>query len=540
MGATLRILSFIFISALLIGPGVAADKVVQVTSESQGDLDPSRLYVVKYKCGIDDGPNRMQRYRRLLSGSLVNGSGTVNVSATINSKTADAAQAATGSTVFTSNILTATFSIFDHKAPEPSCSGQFFVNGSDNYSIVGEAGYTESTSVTDVLSSIATDAIDLTSAFYPLIRMTKPAELDNNINNSKKALTSLESFRKLFTVPPGKGKDSGDLRVGVNWVRALGDKNASVAWLRLDVQPIVGFLQTKPYTRYLIAFGDASQKTPISLAGDNDTLKGRCNAIRQTYGLSGIRDIKDVAYLMYRRLASAETLTREKIVACLGRETALAASDLLKQKSSPLDVIIKDFRITDNDVDTFAPVENVSDQPHTRTTLGDEVSAFASLLGRHLQSNGLRGVQLSTLLADFSSDITVEDTTLNYKVLAALKVNDPNAVSITTKSEDLLSRLKDAGIIRWGCVQATKKDKPDPTFRIYDPKVDSAVMLIAAIAKPDEDLDFNKTPMFGVQLLFEPAAPSESLHIKKMVFETDLRDIILRQNPKCAKNAPKA
>jgi hypothetical protein len=523
----LRTLSFIFISALLIGPSFAADKVVQVTPGSKGDLDPSRLYVVKYNCGKEDSSD-LWGYRRLLSGVLVNGSGVVNVSATINSKTADATPAASGSTVFTSNILTATYGMLNYVTAAPSCNGQFFINGLDNYSIVVEAGYTESTSVIDFLSSIATDAIDLTAAFHPLIRMTKPAELDNKINNTKTTLASLEKFRSLLTVPPAKGKDSGDLRVGVNWVRALDGAKSPIAWLRLDVQPITGFLQNKVYQRYLIAFGDAALKTPISLDGDNNALSGRCDKIRQTYRSSGINDIKDVAYLMYRP---------EKIVTCLRRETALAALDLLKQNM--LDPI-KEYRITRADIDNYAPETKKSDQPHSRVTLDVEMNAFASLLGTHLQGNGLRGTQLAKLLADFSPSVTLEDTTRDYKVLAALKVNDPNAVSMTAKSDDLLTKLKAAGIIRWGCVQRTKKDKPDPTFRIYDPEIDSAVMLIAAIAKPDEELDFNKTPMFGVHLLFEPAAPSDALHVKKIVFETDRRDIILRQNPTCAKNVPGA
>ncbi len=533
----MRIISILFASVLLAGPSFAADKVIEVVPGSKGDLDPSRLYVVKYKCGIDDGPGRMQQYRRLLTGAPASGAGAVNVSVTISSKTADASSAADGSTVFSQNILTTTYSLFDHKTPVPSCSGLFFINGLDNYSIVAEAGYTETTSVIDLLGSLATDTIDLTAAFYPLVRKTKPDELDDKINNTKKTLTSLENIRKLLTVPPGKGKDSSALRIGTNIVRALDGKKPPLAWLSLDVQPITGFLQDKNYTRYLIAFGSASEKTAVSLEGDNDVLKSRCDTIRQTYRTSGIKDVKDVAYLMYRRLAATPSITREKIVACMGRETAQAAFDLLKQKSSPLD-IIEDYRISQNDIDSYAPTFPASDQPHDRVTLSDEMDAFAKLLGRHLQGNGLRGPQLSSLLAKFSPDVTVEDTTRDYKVLAALKVNDPNAVSITLKNDQLLSRLKDAGIIRWGCVQSTKRNKPDPAFRIYDPQFDSAVMLIAAIAKPDEDLDFNKTPLFGVHFLFEPSTPSQTLHLKKMVFETDLRDVILQHNAGCAKNAP--
>ncbi|QIP04917.1 hypothetical protein [Bradyrhizobium symbiodeficiens] len=529
----IAVLAFVF-----AGPAFAADKSVQVTPGTQGDLDPARLYVVKYSCGSNDGSGRMQAFRRLLSGALVSGSGTVNVSVTINSSAADANPAASGTTIFSSNILTVGYSIFNHAVSPASCNGLFFVNGLDNYSIAAEAGYTESTSVTDVLNDLATNVIDITNAFYPLIRITKPDGLDDKVTNTKKVLSSLESFRKLFTVPPYKGKSSEALRVGTNWVRAL-DDSGTVAWLRLDVQPIVGFLQSTAYKRYLIAFGDTSQKTAIGLDGDEGALRDRCTTIRQKYRSSGITDIKDAAYLMYRRLIAASSITRSQIVVCLGRETAQAALDLLKQKASPLD-IIQEFRIDGDDIDTYAPAASASDQPHDRPSLASEMNAFATLISRHLQGGGLRGTQLSALLADFSPSLTVEDTTRDYKVLAALKVDDPNAVSVTLKNDDLLSKLKAGGIIRWGCVQATKKNKPDPTFRIYDPKIDSAVMLIAAIAKPDEDLDFNKTPTFGVHLLFDAAKPTESLHIKKLIFESDLRDVILRQNPSCVKNTPGA
>jgi hypothetical protein len=89
-------------------------------------------------------------------------------------------------------------------------------------------------------------------------------------------------------------------------------------------------------------------------------------------------------------------------------------------------------------------------------------------------------------------------------------------------------------------VQRTKRDAIGAPVRYYDPDIDSALMVVAAKAGANEELDFNKTAFFGVHLLFAPANVTDRLHLKKLVFEQRFRDAILKENgPACGvKNTP--
>ena len=194
-----------------------------------------------------------------------------------------------------------------------------------------------------------------------------------------------------------------------------------VAWLKLEVQAVVSLVKSKN-TKFLAVYEAASAKTAIPVTGTNGrNLPSNARKRSKPTMPLALRDISDVAFLLYRRLLTAN---REKIVRCIGRQVALAALGLLNLKRSPIPAD-KDYQITKEDIDNYAPgLSNIPDQPHTRAKLDDEMNTFVDMLGRHLQSeDGLRGKQLAQLTGDFTAQIALEDKTINYK---AFKLIFPN------------------------------------------------------------------------------------------------------------------
>jgi hypothetical protein len=370
-----------------------------------------------------------------------------------------------------------------------------------------------------------------------LVRLAKPAEFDNRANQTRDVLKTFSDFQALFKVSNTESIDQPKgLRVGKNSVAAYDSKGRRVAWLTLTVTPVVSLVKSHN-TKFLRAYQAAAATTPISITGNDDDLRQRCTQAKQAYLSSGIRDDSDIAYLLYQRLLAAGA-PPPTTVRCMGlRAIALAALDLLNQKKSPIPAT-EELRISLEVIDVVLPVLPNSSQPHTRgVKLAKEMASFLDEFGRHLRGQGLIGKQLAHLMDDFLPQVTIEDRTLDYKALKLMLAGPPTD-STTLGREDFLSKLKTSGIIRWFCVQATKRDQPAEAIKFYDDDIDSAVMVIAAKAGANEELDFNKSTLFGVYVLFAPATVTEPLHINKLVFEERRRDAVLKENPSCVKNTP--
>jgi hypothetical protein len=520
---------------LIVSSASAQTKFVKVSPGSGGDLDETRLYSVDFDCGYKQP--LLSGYAREVYSPLPLDELVVIFGGSLYSRSAAAGPVpgATQTLVFAANVFTHKTALLGSQTQQGSCKGLFYINGAESYRLEGQVASTVKNKFADIVSKGAALIIDTASAIYPLVRATKPPEFDNKVNNVKTLLQKYEEFRELFSVTRAdKQIDSGDLRIGTNWIRAYNSDEELVAWIKLVVNPVVSLVKDNK-TKFLTAYEAASAKTAISISGTDEELRQRCDQAQQTYFASGIRDITDVAYLLYRRLLTAFA-SPEKIVKCMDREISLAALDLVNLKQSPIPAS-KNYRITQDDVDNYAPAKPASDQPHTRAMLADEMDSFVDILDRHLQSeNGLRGAQLAELIDDFTQQVVLVDMTTGYKALKLIQGQDIDTVTLSR--DDFLAKLRKAGILRWLCVQRTKRNQLGGAVRLYDSKIDSAVMVIAAKAGANEELEFNKSTLFGVHVLFAKAAVTQPLHINKMIFEQKYRDSVLKENTTCVKGTP--
>jgi hypothetical protein len=144
---------------------------------------------------------------------------------------------------------------------------------------------------------------------------------------------------------------------------------------------------------------------------------------------------------------------------------------------------------------------------------------------------------LDRLLGYFSPSVTIEDQTLDYKALKLLFPEITSDTSKTLSKQDLLASFREKELKRWLCVQRTKAGVA-PAIPLYDPDIDSSVMVIAAKAEANDTLDKNKSTLFGVYLKFNKAFNSEPLVINKLIFEEKKRDILLKANPTCIPDVP--
>jgi hypothetical protein len=513
----------------------SAQTLVTVQLGKDGELDETRLYVIDYSCGFEEP--LLKSLTDSLYGFGVYSDITVNFGAKLKSRNAAAnATTAEGALVFTTNVVTHRRKIFNRPDTRPgACTGQFFISGKERYALEPSAGYTETSTLGDLAARLATLVISGASAIYPLVRLTKPAEFDERVNQARDALKTFSDFQALFRVTrTDQVGQPEDIRVGTNVVTARDSGGKRVAWLVLQVTPVVSLVQSQ-HTSFLSAYQAAAADSAIDLTGGDEELRQRCSKIKQSYGLSGIQDTSDMAYLLYRRLLVGGA-SPEKTVKCMGdRPIALAALELLNLKKSPIPAI-REYRISLNDIETYLPALPDSNQPHTRPHLASEIDSLVDGLSRHLRGQGLLGRDLAHLKGAFSDPVTVEDRTTDYKALTSITGTRTDSTSFTPN--DLLAKLRSGGILRWRCVQRTKRDKPAASVWIYDRDVDSAVMIIAAKVGASEELDFNKSTLFGVHLLFASADPTKPLQISKLVFEERYRDAILKENPTCVKNTP--
>lgn len=534
-------------------PAFAHDQSIQVVPASGGDLQLSRLYSVDYKCRVNN--SRVDGLVRQVVGTWesIGGAGVLNSTVTVLSMNAAAAPLAAAAPVagseadkqpaanaasagpqpvFSTNVVTMQFvpaiNIFkDTKVDGQRCSGQFFINGADNYRIDAQVGAKVTDEASKLFAQLATLTKSAATSMYSLFRVTKPVEFDASIEKGSEILSNYNSFRELFGADKDKfGTDSGPLRVGTNWVYVRDYDGNVAASLELRVRQVVSLVADK-HTKFLAAYNTSAIKSGITLSGDDNAMRKQCTEKTQDYYTSGITDDRDIAFMLYHRLIVTYN-SHQNIARCMGRKIARAALSILNHMPKLDD----EYRITLDDLKNMTD-KVVSDQPHDRPDLADAMDSFVDQLDRHLQSDGLRGAQRTKLLGYFAPSVVVEDMTLKYRALKLLypEVTDESSKSVSR--DDLLNTFRKAGLQTWFCVQRTKANVVAPALPLYDPDIDSAVMVIAAKAGADDKLDNDKSVLFGVHLKFDKAANSEPLVINRMIFEERKRDIILKDNPRC-------
>lgn len=536
-------LAILFAMSFLNTTGAMADsKLVTVTSGTLGDLQSSRLYSVDYTCSANGSVGDfIANAQGLFHG--VTSSGTINESVTIISSdaatppvVADAAAASppapapqpSGNTVFRINAMMITYSgAISHDLHGGTCSGQFFLSGKNNYRIEAAIGTNTKDTFADLVSKGAALVKSAATSMYALFRVTKPVEFDNNVQQAQDILTDYKAFADIFQVEDKKRQfDDNNLRVGRNWVTTYDQYGRVMSSVLFNVRPIVS-LVIDGHSKFLDAYKEFSSTAALKVTGDAAAMRDQCDTEIQPYLTAGIRDNRDIAYLLYRRLLLVPTSSQD-IAYCMGTEVANAALSLLRTKPDILPMLTK-YKVTPADIKNI-PILHPSDQPHNRPSLETDVSDLLYLLGRHLQSKGLRGSERDDLLHYFAPSVDVQDQTNDYKALALLFPEVIDQTGKTTDGPGLLDALRKAGIDRWLCVQRTKKQIAGSTIPIYDSKIDSAVMVIAAKASKDEKLDKNKTALFGVHLKFKEASNNDPLVINEMIFEERYRDIVITAN----------
>jgi hypothetical protein len=533
-GWRMRKVIFCMVFILLGSTSFAADRQIAFIPGTGGDLNFASLYSVDYKCRLDSSrADALIRSLIDVTDSLF-GVGTLNENVSMFSSSAAAAPTipaagATRTPVFSSNVATLRFRVFHATEPEGRpCAGQFFISGAENYTVEAQLGVNVTNRAAEFFASLTALTLSTATNLYALFKAQPPPELAASVNNASGLLTNYINARNLFGASAAVTKsDSGQLRIGKNVVHVYdGDRNV-VSSIEMFVKP-VNSLVMDGHTKFLAAYYAVSNPNgaAITVTGTDDAIRGQCALATQSYYSAGIADDRDVAFLLYRRLILADNST-DKIAKCLGPTIARSALTIMGK----LQRLEPRYRITSDDIKNLAP--NVaSDQPHNRPTLPDEMDSFTDILARHLQSDGLRGPQLSKLLGYFAPMTTIEDQTANYKVLKLLYPDVTSDTSKTLSRDEMLASFKDKGLKRWLCVQRTKANTT-PVVPLYDAEIDSAVMVIVAKAEANEVLDKNKSTLYGVHIKFNKAFNSEPLVINKLVFEERRRDTILKVNPTC-------
>jgi hypothetical protein len=554
LGAFMTKLSFLpaaLAAVLSAVPAFAYDQSIQVVPARGSDLQLSRLYSVDYKCRVNK--SRVDGLVRQVVGTWesIGGDGVLNSTVTVLSMNAATAHLAAAAPVagaeadkqpaanaasagpqpvFSANVVTMQFApainpFKDTKVDGQRCSGQFFISGADNYRIDAQVGAKVTDEASKLFAQLATLTKTAATSMYSLFRVTKPVEFDASIEKGSEILTNYNAFRELFGADKDKfGADSGPLRVGTNWVYVRDYDGNVAASLELRVRQVVSLVADK-HTKFLAAYNTSAIKSGITLSGDDQAMRKQCREKTQDYYSSGITDDRDIAFMLYHRLIVTYN-SHQNIARCMGAKIARAAFSILNH----LPKLDDEYRIT---LDDLKDLTVVSDQPHDRPKLADAMDSLVDQLDRHLQSEGLRDPQKTKLLGYFAPSVVVEDMTLNYRALKLLYPEVTDESSKALSRDDLLNTFRKTGLQTWFCVQRTKANVVAPALPLYDPDIDSAVMVIAAKAGANDTLDKNKSVLFGVHLKFDKAGPRDPLVINRMIFEERKRDIILKDNPRC-------
>lgn len=519
-----------------------AAEVVKIVSGSKGELQATRLYSLDYRCDVkpnvlDTVPYALDDPTKLKSKFT---KGTLSNIVSIYKQAGDAAPGAAlapTDAVFNTTVLAQDFVPLLHATPQSvfsDCKGQIYINGSSNFLIQSVVTVNSTNVLADALAKGATLLKSAVSMGYALFSKSQvPPEFSKNVNDASQLITDYTAFKAIFDAPSDfKVTKTAALRIGTNTVVTYDANNTPTSSVTLIVSPVVS-LVADGHTSFISAYNASTTSAPLDLTSTAfESLHDKCEFEAQKYYNVGINDDRDIAYLLYRRVLLASN-PHQSTAQCMGARIALAALKIMRF----LPTIADSYKITDDDLKDIV-TSPPSMQPHNRPTLARDVHALLGMIASDAQTapDGLRGSDLSGFKKHLSSSIKVRDTTSGYEIMSMLfadTTNNERTVSI----DDLRSSLRKAGVKRWLCEQATKKDK-DTSLPLYDPEIDSAVIVVAAKAERNDALDYNKSKLFGVHLLFAPAHNPDPLVVTDLVFEDRLRDVLLKENPGCVSNVP--
>jgi hypothetical protein len=515
-------------------------EVVKIFPGSGGEVQATRLYSIDYRCDVKS--NSLDTVANALDDQIKAhvAKGTLSHIVSIYKQSGDAAPGsplASTDAIFNTTVLAQDFVPFLHATPQSifsECNGQIFVNGSSNFIIQAVVTVNSTNVLADALAKGSTLLKSAVSMGYALFSKSQvPPEFTKNVNDTSQLITDYSAFKSIFDAPSDfKVTKTATLRIGTNRIVTYDADQKVTSSVVLRVNPVVS-LVADGHTNFISVYNASATSTPLDLnAFAFEELFKKCEFEAQKYYNAGINDDRDIAYLLYRRTLLASN-SHQIIAQCMGPKIARAALIIMRQ----LPTVADGYKITDDDLKNIL-TDPPSKQPHNRPTLVKDVHALLNMLAGDTQTapDGLRGTDLSDFKKHVSSTVKVRDRTSGYEIMSLLfgdTVNNERTVAI----EEFRASLRKAGIKRWLCEQATKKDK-DTSLPLYDPLIDSAVIAIAAKAERADTLDYNKSKLFGVHLLFAPAYNPDLLVVNEIIFEDRLRDVLLKENPTCVSNTP--
>lgn len=141
--------------------------------------------------------------------------------------------------------------------------------------------------------------------------------------------------------------------------------------MRFTVTPVVS-LVADGHTKFLATHDATATSAAIHLTTvDYGATLAKCTGQKQKYYDTGIRDYRDIAYLLYRRLIQAESSNHQSMAQCMVHQIGPAA--LLIEKYMPK--LAEDHRITTANVEDII-AEETSYQPHNRPRRWHHASEF--------------------------------------------------------------------------------------------------------------------------------------------------------------------
>lgn len=503
-----------------------ADNRITPRSGSGGSLSPSKIYQVDYKCSVQI--DSLQWFSN--SFSLNFSQQTVAIYVKLSSKSvADAVPGQSEVSIFNVPFVIFARNPFISSAKTNFCTGVFFIKGDDEYVLSADVGVSDQVKLGTFLDQLGTIVISAADSMYPLINKTKPEGMNDWINNSKGTITAFSDLFSLLKIesPVTKGPPV-PLRVGVNSVDVVNPLNQEAATITLKVKSIDGFIKSGN-EKYISSYFSKMKSNESNI--EKDKISISCQKRRSEDRSAGFSDDYDAVYLVYRRLLLVDEVDKQKIVQCMGsRALALQAVELLK-KGLPSLSPIPERSISTEDVDDVFPAYPPSVQPQGRAWVAQDMDAFSRQIGLHLQGSGLVGSHLRNLTSRFSVPVMIEDQTTDYAVLKAMGIQNISEPTLPLEPQGFLDKAKSGGLLRWGCVQATRRD--DPSSQFYDPGIDSSIIVLVAQAKRGEAVTVEKTPIYAVHMLFAPNATRGHYSISKMVFDDRYVAKVMAANAKC-------
>ena len=380
-------------------------EVVKIIPGLGGEVQATRLYSIDYSCDVKsnsldtvenalDDPTKIKAHLA---------KGTLSHVVSIYKQTADAAPGATPAptdAIFNTTVLAQDFVPLLHATPQSvfsECKGQIFVNGSSNFVIQAVVTVNSTNVLADALAKGSTLLKSAVSMGYALFSKSQvPPEFTKNVTDTSQLITDYTAFKSIFDAPSDfKVTKTATLRIGTNKIVTYDADQNVTSSVVLRVNPVVS-LVADGHTNFISAYNASATNTPFDLNSFAfEELYKKCEFETQKYYNAGIKDDRDIAYLLYRRMLLASN-SHQMIAQCMGPKIARAALIIMKQ----LPTVAEGYKINDDDLKNIL-TDTPSKQPHNRPTLAKDVHALLNMLAGDTQTapDGLREAGLQSFLS---------------------------------------------------------------------------------------------------------------------------------------------